>query len=72
MHIRPSLHKGQAARQLLLPIFHAATGRPSFGTHLAQGVLYVCCSVLGHFASGLGLELLQWSSVKQSLPIVLV
>ena len=71
-HIRPSLQTGQAARQLLPPPFHTATGRPSFGTYLAQGGLYVCCSLLVHFASDLGLELLQWSFIEQTLPIVLV
>ena len=70
--IRPSRHMGQDARQLLPPLFHGSTGRAFVGTHPAQGALYVCCSLLGHFASGLGLELLQWSSVKQTLPIVLV
>ena len=71
-HIRPSLHKSRAARQLLPPLFHAATGRPSFGTHLAHGGLYVCCSMLDLDSSGLGIELLQWSFIKQTLHIVLV
>jgi len=37
------------------------------GTHLAQGGLYVRCLVLDLIAFGLGLELLQWSFVKQTL-----
>ena len=71
-HVRPSRHMGRAARQLLPPLFHGATGRVFLCTHPAQGALYVHCSLLGHFASGLELELVQWSSVKQTLPIVLV
>ena len=63
---------GRAARKLLPPLFNRVTGRAFLGTHPAHGALYVYCSLLGHFASGLGLELLQWSFIEQTLPIVLV
>ena len=65
--------EGSSCRQLLPPLFHGSTtGRPSFCTHLTQGGLYVCFSVLDVVASGLRLEFLQWSFVEQALPIVLV
>ena len=63
---------GRAVVQLLLHLFHAATGRPSFGPHLAQDGLYVYCSVLVLNFSDLELELLRWSFVEQILPTVLV
>ena len=56
IHGHPILHKGRVGRQLLPPLFHASTGQSSFGTHLAQGGLYVCCSLPVQFASGLGLS----------------